>query len=680
MRSFYNVRIGRKITWGFSVVIAIVVLQGGVAAYKLLTIQRLNDALAQKHMPLIKVCNQIERSVSAAIEEIGRFALSEDRRALENCRRSLSEARTHLEGAQRLSGTTVALATYGKSFSLSREQVRQFSGLCDSVEKNMEGLLTDRNALDSAARNYAQASRAILVRQHALLQSGDGGAGQGGAERLARLSGAENLVAAGFQIQLAIWRGQVKRDFKMAKNTKGYFDQIQLELEGLKKGETDDSMLSNIELCRVSAEVYRRSMNGIVDKFQAIKDLDQERIAIAGEIIRNARGGAGKGLADTGLIAVMAQHEVWEIRVFLFLSLALAVGLSVVTAMAITRTITRPVRLTLDFVRTVATGDMTRALSVSHRDEIGQLALSVSEMSSRLRAMILDIASASARLTTAARTLTEVSLSLAGGAEQMTAQAVTVAGAGEELSATVNSIARTAETTAQSSSSMAAAVEELNASVRDVAKQCGMGADLARQAHLGTRAVRSVMSGLAESALSIVRVVTMIRSIADKTKLLALNAAIEASNAGEAGRGFAVVAGAVKDLARQSAESVEGIRNQIESIHLEVQNVDRQIVDVDSVIEQLDTVTLTISNAIEQQSAVSNEIAKSVTTMSGSNRELAEVVRQAGLGADDVSRTICQVSAEAKQAARDAVRISANAHELAELADQLKSMVDQFKV
>lgn len=78
------------------------------------------------------------------------------------------------------------------------------------------------------------------------------------------------------------------------------------------------------------------------------------------------------------------------------------------------------------------------------------------------------------------------------------------------------------------------------------------------------------MNKLSTMSRKIEQIVRTISIIARQTNLLALNASIEASRAGEQGHGFQVVASSIRELATQSAQATENIRDLVTGIQKEV--------------------------------------------------------------------------------------------------------------
>ena len=270
---------------------------------------------------------------------------------------------------------------------------------------------------------------------------------------------------------------------------------------------------------------------------------------------------------------------------------------------------------------------------------------------------------------------------LLDAATQLEGVVTIVTSASEELSAQIEQSSRGAEQQAHRIADTATAVEEMNATVIEVAKNAGAGANLSASAqskaregeHITARCreamdevqtetmqLKSSMDALSDHAQAINEIMTVISDIADQTNLLALNAAIEAARAGDAGRGFAVVADEVRKLAEKTMASTQDVGKAIQAIQdSSMEGVKRMDIAVGKVnlaaelaassgnalteiltlSEQTADQVRSIATASEEQSASSEEIARSVEhvntiaaetsqAMSEANRAVAELAAQ----------------------------------------------------
>ena len=354
----------------------------------------------------------------------------------------------------------------------------------------------------------------------------------------------------------------------------------------------------------------------------------------------------------------------------------------------------RPLRHAADFAEKVAEGDFSHTLTIRQQDETGILANALTRMVKNLKEMIAT-AEAKGREAAQEAERAREAVAEAEAARQEAAEAQrrgkldaadriedvvrAVNSASEELSGQVDQSRQGADLQRQHAGETATAMEEMNATVLEVAKnasEAAQGTETARdKAKEGAEVVRRVvgaisdvqeratslkanMDDLGRQAEGIGHIMNVISDIADQTNLLALNAAIEAARAGEAGRGFAVVADEVRKLAEKTMTATSevgdvvraiqsGAKSSIDGVEGASRAVDqatelaslsgRVLEEIVAIVESSSDQVRSIATASEQQSAASEEINRAVDDINRISGDTAEAMAQASRAVEDLA-------------------------------------------
>lgn len=398
------------------------------------------------------------------------------------------------------------------------------------------------------------------------------------------------------------------------------------------------------------------------------------------------------GYKDYRLIALMDAEEVYADTKDLLQSIVI-IGLCIAMvllfmAFFLSRSISRPIQDVVRTARSVAEGKLdemhdSRRFSGEMLELYQSLQSMVANLGTHIRNAESKSAEAEAQTVKARDALAEAEAARQAGERARRDGAIQTAGeledivnsvglAAKELHNHTHSACESADVQRDRTVQTATAMEEMNASVIEVAasaSQAAQNVEAARSdAESGGQVVQEVVSSILEvqtvasklntqlielgkKAQDIGRIMDMISDVADQTNLLALNAAIEAARAGEAGRGFAVVADEVRKLAEKTMSATgevatvvsaiqQGAGNSVEGMHHVAELVDHSTALATKAGEALESIVAKVKNSAEQvrsiataskeQSSASEEITRSTTDVNRLAGEMLEVMSTAG--------------------------------------------------
>ncbi len=458
------------------------------------------------------------------------------------------------------------------------------------------------------------------------------------------------------------------------------------ELKASAKTEEGRKLLGELEsVLTVSREINQRvlasAVKGETAKAMAVAvsegDNARERLEGAVHHIVQWREKRIKEMND------FADAELARARMRLIGGVTVGVALAFVFGLIITRSVSRPLGLSVGLLGRVSGGDVSEDVPAELRtreDEAGDLGRSLQTMMESLRSLLREVSGGVRTLAAASTELSSVSTQMTTGARQTSAKASTVAAAAEEMSANSQSVAAGMEEATSSLTTMATSTEQMTSTISEIATKSEQARMITTEATEQAGRVTGRMQDLSQAAQDIGKVTETITSISDQTRLLALNATIEAARAGAAGKGFAVVAHEIKELARQTAKATEDIKVKVDGIQSSTRGTLTDLEQISRVISQISEIVNTIASAIEEQTAVTKDIAQNVSEAAGGVKDANQRVAQMAVVSQSVAQDISGVNQAAGEMASGSEKTLTSSAELAKLAEDLHRMVARFRV
>ena len=414
------------------------------------------------------------------------------------------------------------------------------------------------------------------------------------------------------------------------------------------------------------------------------------------------------------LVALINESEIRNaakdtIRNIVLMGVAVILVFGVLGGIFATVGIVRPIKLLVCMTRSIAAGKYDelpdesrftselRLLYLDMKSMVGELVKTISFADEKTREAEDQAQQAKSALAQAEEAKHQAESAKREGmthaAEELEDVVEQITFASTRLSEQINSSLKGSEEQRSRAGENATAMEQMSATVFEVAKNASDSAENAEQAtkealagsKIVERVVDSVnhlkveadklgteMQELGNQAVSIGNVLNVITDIADQTNLLALNAAIEAARAGEAGRGFAVVADEVRKLAEKTMSATKEVEGAILSIQ------DSSKASITS-MEQTARVVQETTGLTDEAGAALRNILNLVDSVADQVRSIASAAEEQSAASEEINRGTTEINNIADRSAQGMEESSRIMDELSRLSDKLNAVIAELK-
>ncbi len=704
-----NLKMALKLASGFGLVLILTAFMGLVAIEGLSSATKDSVSISEKYIPELVNLSEMDRAFRNAMLNIRTFSLVEDENAytkgieyFEKVKSIEKELQQAVQQYPELKNLAVLLPKFEKPFD-------EYINYAKLTYNKLQFIKNLRQEMEQASLVTAEQFTVVSgMFQKSIEEAARADDTANIIRWLTNMRRMDDSIVMLNDMRRIVEQAQLKNDLKLLATATDELAQMNTLLAQVQETiivpETKRSFNTAID----NLKVYEQNMEALKVAWADLASISATRTAASGETQKVLESGTNSVSDHVRALSVEGAAKTTRNYKISTYTLVFTILMGIATTLFLTRSITLPLGKGVKYAEAVAQGNLDMDLDVHSRDEIGKLADSLRTMVAALKEKIAEANRQTAqaeKMGEEARSAMKAAQEAQSAAErakrdgmldaahQLEGIVEVVSSASTQLSAQVEESGRGAGLTSERVAETATAMEEMNSTVMEVARNAGdaasVSADAKQKAEYGSRIVDNVvtcinrvsthaeqlkkdMIQLGQQAESIGAIINVISDIADQTNLLALNAAIEAARAGESGRGFAVVADEVRKLAEKTMQATVEVGNAINGVQ---QSANMNMKSVDSAVESIAEAT----NLVNQAGSSLTEIVLLVETSADQVRLIATAAEEQSATSEEINRSLSVVNNATAETARAMAEAAQAVSDMANQAQKLTRLIEDMK-
>src|SRR5450830_904562 len=290
---------------------------------------------------------------------------------------------------------------------------------------------------------------------------------------------------------------------------------------------------------------------------------------------------------------------------------------------------------------------------------------------------------------------------VASAAEELSSAIAEINRSGAQIMSAIEQIRKGAEVQSAGTAEAAAAVMQIEQGLELAQSRATTGADkvnaIKRLLNTNKTSVDAMIKSIQTSAdasrgsikqikeLELIsrridKIVDAITTVSIQTNMLAVNGSIEAARAGEFGKGFVVVATDIRNLAHDSAENADRIKDLVKAVQDQIGVVGHDLEEiVATALREVDTARTSTNNLMSIEVDIADvekstqEILIASGEISAATAQVKKGIEQIASAAQEADKASGEAASAAKQQSQGAEDLASAIEEIASLADELQS-------
>ncbi len=723
---FKKLKLGVKIGGGFGILLMLAILLGSLAIVNMDKVETQSVMLENEYVPEVDIANKIERSSFRTMYAMRGYGFTGDAKLLADAKDNMKALEDRLNAAKNLADNAMHLKALRPAVEKVESAFSNYKSLVAETEAVNVEMEKIHDRLDAAAVAYMKNCREFLAGQNMKMTAevADETTPEKLLERLRKITLVNDIIEIGNETRVAAWKSQAEGEPELIENANHNFTVMTSKFAALRKITYLEEDLRRIDNTEQAAQEYQTAMNSYLDYWLKNRELGKRRNDIGDGVVNEARAVAMAGMDGTMRIAGQAVSALSNASHTMIGGLTVATLLGIIAAWLVTRSITKPLHRAFAVVsqygkgdtsdQNLPMGDRVNCSSMNNcgqkdcpsygmeghcwvetgtfgptpvcikltngtfsdcrqckvyqaRDEITELGSVLVGMAKSLQGRS-ELAEAIARgdlthdvtVTSANDQLGNALKSMLEGLREMVGN---IQIAGDQIASGSGQVSDASQALSQGATESASSLEEVTASMNEMANQVRTNAENASAANQLSNESKLVaekgdsqmaemvqaMDEINQAGQNISKIIKVIDEIAFQTNLLALNAAVEAARAGQHGKGFAVVAEEVRNLAARSAKAAEETAELIEGSVALTDKGNQMAQQTAGALKEIMNGTNKVADLLEEIAAASNEQAQGISQVTVGLGQIDQVTQQNTASAEESAAAAEELSGQALQ-------------------------------